>query len=197
MSRLARAEALADTAETGDDIALIAGRCRATGLDPASYAPIMGAAMALGPRAWTATDCPYHLDRELIDDLLDQITAIAERQQAHARLHTETAHAHVQAARLLDTATPQTHPDDLAGWRSTISDCTAAAEALSGLRSRLRVARTKLTAAPAQLGETYQAVYTLLEQGRVMPYNGRWLTGETTAWPNHPPPASPTGETCP
>ena len=34
---------------------------------------------------------------------------------------------------------------------------------------------------PGDLGETYEAVYRLIRRGGHMPYEGRWITGETPA----------------
>jgi len=180
MSWTAQAEVLADTSEIGSDIALIAGRCRHTGLDPRSFAPIMGAAMALGSRPWHSMTCRYDTDQELISDVLDAIQTVWERQGAYIRLRSGIVQARARANALFAEAAAQSPPIemDMAHYAAISADCDAALEVLSGLSSRLRAARGNLSRAPAELGETYQQVYDLLAQGRVMPHDGRWLTGE-------------------
>jgi hypothetical protein len=176
----AQAEVLADTADIGEDVALIAGRCRATGLDPRSFAPIMGAAMALGSRPWHIMDSPYSTDEELISDVLDAIQTVWDRQGAYIRLRSTIARTRAHAMAMHADAASRTPPSemDMAYWASIASDCDTALEALASLPTHLRAARANLSRAPAELGETYQQVYDLLEQGRVMPHDGRWISGE-------------------
>jgi len=57
--------------------------------------------------------------------------------------------------------------------------CEDITNALPGLQRRLAHARTRLQAVPADLGDTYQAVYQLIRRGGVLPYQGRWVTGTT------------------
>lgn len=180
MSWLAQAEMLADTHDIGDDIALMAGRCRATGLDPRSFAPIMGAAMALHSRPWHIMDSPYDSDEELIGELYDRILDVWERQAAYIRLRSGIVGALRHAIAKFTAAANERPPNEAAmtRWAAVRADCEAALDVLSTLPRRLHVARASLTRAPAELGDTYQAVYDLLAQGRVMPMDGRWLTGE-------------------
>ena len=49
------------------------------------------------------------------------------------------------------------------------------------LRQHLERARARIRAVPADLGETYESVYRLIRRGGVMPYEGRWITGEGRA----------------
>jgi hypothetical protein len=175
-----QAEVLAHTREIGDDIALIAGRCRYTGLDPRSFAPIMGAAMALGSRPWHIMETAYASDSELIGDVLDLDIRLWQHANAYIRLRSNIVQAHAQAGARFAQAAQAEPPDRpmMAYWAAVKGDCEAALEVLAGLAPRLRAARAKLAQAPAQLGDTYLAVYDLLRQGRVMPYDGRFLTGE-------------------
>lgn len=180
MSWTAQAEVLADTSEMGADIALMAGRCRATGLDPRSFAPIMGAAMALGSRPWHVMEFAYNSDQELIEELLDMTCQLWTRHNAYVRLRSTIVQRFAYAAAMFGAAACMDPPSemDMAYWAAVKGDCEAAVEVLSPLPAKLRAARAALTRAPAELGETYQAVYDLLAQGRVMPHDGRWLTGE-------------------
>ena len=180
MSWTSQAETLADTEELGGDVALMAGRCRATGLDPRAFAPIMGAAMALGARPSAIMDYAYSSDQELIEELLEHASAIYQRELDTIRLWSQAAAARQWAIASYTTAQALNPPDyeAMRRWRAVWADCDAALEVLTNIPRRLRAARTRLTMAPAELGDTYQAVYDTLAQDRVMPYDGRWLTGE-------------------
>lgn len=180
MTWLAQAEVLADTSETGADIALIAGRCRATGLDPKSFAPIMGAAMALGSRPWHIMECRYGSDEELIGDLLDMDARLFRRQDAYIKMRSAIVRTRAHAIAMFNDAANQNPPlaMDMDHWAGSIAACDAALDVLAPLPARLRLARAGLGRAPAELGETYEAVYRLLSQGHVMPHDGRWVTGE-------------------
>lgn len=179
----ARAEVLAVTRSIGDDIALMAGRCRATGLDPQSFAPIMGAAMALGSHPWHLMECPYTRDEELIGDLLDIGDRLMRRQNGYLRLRSSIVAARGHAVAMYNQAASQDPPNtmDMGYWATVRIDCETALDVLTGLPSKLRAARAKVESAPAQLGETYEAVYALLSQGHVMPHDGRWMTGEESS----------------
>lgn len=125
-------------------------------------------------------DYAYLRDQELIEDLLDHTAVVYQRELDCIRLLSQAAAARRWAIASYTTAQSLNPPDYAAmrHWRAVWADCDAALEVLAHLPGRLRAARSRLTMAPAQLGDTYQAVYDTLAQGRVMPYNGRWLTGE-------------------
>lgn len=178
----AQAETLADVQELGDDIALMAGRCRATGLDVRAFAPIMGAAMALGSRPWRVMEHAYASDQELIAELLEHELAIRRRESGYIKLRSNIVKARAWAVASFTTA-QRKHPPDQAAmehWAAVAADCNTALDVLAPLPGKLRAARAALNRAPGELGETYQQVYDLLAQGRVMPHEGRWLTGEET-----------------
>lgn len=180
MTWTAQAEVLADTEEMGADIALMAGRCRATGLDPQSFAPIMGAAMALGSHPWRVMDHRFDSDEELIGDVLEFDTRVWRRQNAYLKLRSAIVQSRAYAIAMYNDAAVQDPPNtmDMGYWVTVCGDCDAALEVLAPLPRRLRTARARLMQAPVALGETYQAVYDLLSQGRVMPHDGRFLAGE-------------------
>ncbi|WP_068925063.1 hypothetical protein [Planobispora rosea] len=180
MSLTAQAEALTDTEDLGQDGAMMCGRCRATGIDVRSFAPLIGATIALGVRplagaGWT----PYPDDRRLIDDLIDLADQVATHANAAGRLigTAQATRAHA-AAMFADAACADPPREmDMAYWASVMGDCDAAAEILWPLLHRLRAVYQRLMAAPEHLGETYAAVYRLVTAGRVLPYDGRWITG--------------------
>jgi hypothetical protein len=183
----AQAEVLADTEEIGDDIALMAGRCRITGLDPRSFAPIMGAAMVLGSRPWHVMESPYDSDEELIGEVLDHDNAVWRRQNAYLKLRSAIVQTRAHAIVMYNHAAAQDPPItmDMDYYRAVRVDCDTALEVLAPLPGRLRTARARLMRAPAELGETYEAVYALLSQGRVMPHDGRFITGEESHADHH------------
>lgn len=140
----------------------------------------MGAAMALGSRPWLVMEAPYRSDEELIGDLLEFNSLLWQRQNAYIRLRSAIIESRAYAIAMYNHAASQDPPltMDMDYWAAFRIDCNTALEVLSGLPRRLRAARTNLNRAPGELGDTYQAVYDLLSQGRVMPYDGRFLTGE-------------------
>src|SRR5690606_62365 len=176
----AQAETLADVQEIGDDIALMAGRCRATGLDGRSFAPIMGAAMALGSRPWHVMEHAYASDQELIGDVLEFEARIRRRQNSYVKLRSRIVQARAYAVAMYNDAASQDPPNqpDMEQWALVAADCNTALDVLAPLASKLRGARAALNRAPGELGETYQQVYDLLSRGRVMPHQGRFITGE-------------------
>lgn len=175
MSWTGQAEVLADTQELGNEAGIMAGRCQATGLDPRSFRGIIGASLALGSGPAHSLGVRWASDRELITAICDLLDLIADRWTAYRALLVAAANARAFARALLAGA-----PDDLgAGYqRAVIADCTTALDILGSLAARLRAASSRLNAAPHELGETYAAVYALIAQGRRMPHNGRWITGE-------------------
>lgn len=173
-----QAEVLADTGDLGAEIACMAGRCRATNLDPRSFAGIMGAAMALHAPPWYERTDAFRTDTELISDLLDIDFELWRRQNAYIQLRSAIVRRRASAVVRHRMAADAGHYPDMGHWADIIADCDTALDVLRGLPRRLRAARAALMRAPGELGETYQAVYDLLRQGRVMPRDGHFLTGE-------------------
>ncbi|OPG10574.1 hypothetical protein [Microbispora sp. GKU 823] len=178
MSWTSHAEVAADTSELGSLGRDLCGRCRATGLHPNAYAPLTGATLALG--VWPLTGgghgyAPFASDRELVDQLLDFGIAILGQ---YDRVVTLVRMAALRQAELLAWIASATKGDPVEAWQAELVDCTTALEVLAGVPRRLRAAAGRVAATPAALGETYVEVYRLVAAGRVLPYNGRWLTGE-------------------
>ncbi|MFC3983418.1 hypothetical protein [Streptosporangium jomthongense] len=175
MSWTAQAEKMSDVDDLGMEAAMIGARCRSTGLDPKALAPITEATAALGQQALAGGDwLPYATDHELVGALVDLLDEIADRWQAYVRLRNAVATARARARAYLNAGATENE----ALLRATITDCTTALEILSHLGTRLGLASRRLHDAPAALGDTYAAAYRLVHGGRVLPRDGRWITGE-------------------
>ena len=196
-SLLARARDLADeAAELGDAVAVtILGGARAAGLDPDAYAPLTGAALALGADRVSvyragAPACPSDAaflaavaDAE--DDARDLLTAAgALAETVTAALDAALADAD-DAADAAEAAEDDKDDHD-AAERAAL--CEETLGVLGELETRLRHAIARLQAVPVVLGETYESVYSLIRSGGRMPLEGRWVTGEdrAAAWPAVP-----------
>lgn len=175
MSWTGRAQVLTDTSELAQQAEWMAGRCRGTGLDPRSFTGVIGAAIALGAYPVSAIGPRYTNDRELITAICDLLDDIADKWQAYVKLRHQVATARARARVVLRGTTNER---DVPVLQGIISDCTTALETLESLPGRLQGASKRLNETPEQLGETYAAVYALVAQGRRMPLNGRWMTGE-------------------
>jgi hypothetical protein len=209
---LTRARELASQAlELGEGIAAtILGGARTAGLDPAAYAPLAGAALALGADQVTVYRAlgPAHpsdiaflaavADAE--DDARDLFAAASKlAEQVTAALDTarddlEDALADLAAAQAAEDADAAADAAAEAAARAAaarvrIQVCERALTVLAELDRRLRHAIARLQAAPAALGETYESVYDLIRAGGLMPFDGRWLTGDDSPPPG---PAAPT-----
>jgi len=140
-------------------------------------------------------------DRAFVSAVADAEDDIAEHRAAAARLAGQAAHALEDAENDLDRArlalvTAMAMPEHrpctgchsakaaaIAAARERISACMQragyAADALAilgPLTTRLQHALTRIRAVPADLGETYEAVYRLIRRGGAMPYDGDWIT---------------------
>ncbi len=177
MSWTGQAQVLADTSELARQAESMAGRCRGTGLAPRSFTGVIGAAVALGSYPVNARGLRYATDRELITALCDLLDDIADKWQEYVQLRYAAASARARARAVLAGTSNER---DIATLQAIVIDCTTALETLESLPGRLRNASRRLNEVPEQLGETYAAVYALVAQGRRMPLNGRWITGEDT-----------------
>jgi hypothetical protein len=207
---LTRARELAGQAlELGDGIAAtILGGARAAGLDPAAYAPLTGAALALGADrviVYRATGPAHPSDVAFLaavadaeDDARD-LFAAASKLADQVTTALDTAHEDLEDA-LADLAAAQAAEDEgaaaaaaarAAAARVRIQVCERALAILAELDRRLRHAIARLQAAPAALGETYESVYDLIRAGGLMPFDGRWLTGDDGPAPGQAAPAAP------
>jgi hypothetical protein len=196
---LARARELADQAlELGEGIAAtILGGARTAGLDPAAYAPLTGAALALGAdrvAVYRATGPAHPSDVAFLAAVADAEDDARDLLTAAGKLAGQVT-AGLDAANngLLDAladaalALEDEDADCAADARALVQACDRALVVLAELDRRLRHAIARLQAAPAALGEAYEPVYNLVRAGGLMPFEGRWITGDGPA----PAPAAP------
>jgi hypothetical protein len=206
---LAAARDLADTGDLAEEVTAILGGARAARLDPDALPGLAGAALALGAaslQVYRAEDPRYADDSDLLADIADAEDGIAGHLAAAARLEAgahaaaEDAESDLHHARValatamaMSTGRPCTgchaaRAAAVAVARARIGACTERADLagdalgiLGPLAARLRRALALVRAVPADLGETYQAVYELRHRGGVMPADGDWLTGQPPA----------------
>ena len=67
----------------------------------------------------------------------------------------------------------------IAECQKRIAICEGVRHAMRTLRVNLQSALARIRAVPGDLGDTYESVYRLIRHGGRMPYEGRWITGET------------------
>jgi hypothetical protein len=182
MSRFARADANIDLTEALPYISEAIGRSRSTGLDPAAYAGLIGAAFALGGtggriealaalrliRPFTR----WRNDGELLDFILEIELII------RARLGILTAMAAQFEADRAHALELMEHASSYQRGRLILRDCNAALAILQPAIDRLRYALSRVAAVPTDLGERYEAAYNTLQRGHVLPHDGRFITGE-------------------
>jgi hypothetical protein len=175
-----RAEYLADLTDLAARCAVCFCAARCAGCDVAAISPAARAAVALGaPVTWLHAISPaYDEDtmylaecesiraeiparRSQVKDLLDQ----AEYQASEAQREMREALIRLETARYLDA---------LLEWgdaRSVISAC-------HDILSALERADRELAWAPVRYFQVYEAPVTFVAQGGLLPYEGRWVTGE-------------------
>ncbi|WP_182875637.1 hypothetical protein [Microbispora sp. H10670] len=163
---LGQAVELADTEEIAAAAAGMVGSCRATGLDVSGYRGLMGCALTLGMQPAHHGEA-WRTDRALVNAVVD-----LEDDMRHRLFRIRSYRDQLDA--LLETI-PDTEENT-----HVIADIMAALEILASAEQRLGYAAGRLARVPGELGETYAAVYTLIRQGRALPYDGRWITGQTS-----------------
>jgi hypothetical protein len=175
-----QARELADAmTEAGLSVArLLLGSACTAGLDPAVFAPLTGAALALGADQLTVytAEGPAHPDDVcFLADVCD-----AEDDAREILGSASTLADKVTAA--LDAALDAADDQDPAAGRR-IGLCETALDLLAEIDRRLRHAIARLSSVPVVLGETYESVYDLIRAGGLMPVDGRWMTGEDDPGP--------------
>jgi len=203
---LARARELADPGDLAEEVLGILGGARRAGLDPDALGGLIGAALALGAGSLRIYAASQHTsacdERQFLGHLAATEDDIAERLHAARQLASQASAARQAACAGLDAAEDAlaaaramavTEPcqgchgaraaaisaaqDTIADAQARITACEDALQTLGELSRQLRYALARIRAVPADLGETYEAVYTLLRRGGVMPHHGRWITG--------------------
>ena len=196
LTLLRRARVLADLSDLAEDVVRILGGARGAGLDPAALGGLVGAAYALGANpiaVYTAgrriRRGGYPTEREFVADLAAAEDDTADRLRAVSRLQADTVAAMDAALEALEEAKAMPVREPCKGCHDARDAAIAAAEAritvcervaaiTDPLAARLAHALRRLRAVPADLGEVYESVYRLVRQGGVMPFAGRWISGE-------------------
>jgi hypothetical protein len=169
MDVMSTAVSLADTSELAAAAATMIGRCRGTGIVVASYRGLIAAAVTLGMppalrgRAWS-TDTAFVT--ALVDLECDLFGRLSQVNSMIANLQAEI----VRLEGLYD-GTPETEI-----YLRHIALLQAALEVLVPAQGRLNYALGRVMAVPDELGETYAAAYAHVRSGRLLPFNGRWIT---------------------
>lgn len=179
-----RAEHLADTEETADTLAIIAGRCHTTGLDADVYRSAITATVILGKRpkrgpAWVN-------DVELVEEVEEVTDEIRTRVQdirkltAEVQAALEQAEVELAAAKRALAAARNGNERAAARVRAAkasavISDCVSAGEILTDADQKLTYVMSRLLAVPDELGDVYEAAYQTLGRGHRLPHDGRFL----------------------
>jgi len=196
---LTRARELAGQAlELGEGIAAtILGGARAAGLDPAAYAPLTGAALALGADRVTI----YRATGPAHPSDVAFLAAVADAEDDARDLFAAAGKLADQGTAALDAAYGDLEDALASGGEDADAEaadarvrglvCERALAVLAELDRRLRHAIARLQAAPAALGETYESVYDLIRAGGLMPFDGRWITGDDSAAPRSAGQAAP------
>jgi hypothetical protein len=184
VSYTAQAEHLADIEDLGEEVADIAGRSLATGLDAEVTRGILVATVILEKRpnrrpAWADDAEMVSAIDDLNLGLWGRITAI-KRLRAEVEPALEQARADLEAARraLAGAKDEQARAAAHARMRqaaAVIADCEAALEILEDVERRLLVAASKFLAPGDDLADVYEAAYDTVARGHRLPFDGRWL----------------------
>ncbi|TYB69770.1 hypothetical protein FXF51_06290 [Nonomuraea sp. PA05] len=175
MTHTSAAAAHTDFTDAASTAAIMHARCRAAGLDPVSYSGLAGVALTLGHEEIASWAVPWPADRDLVSAVVGlehelrgraaRLTTFQSKIAASYRHAQEQAHAEANASGGMSDAT-----------RAWLADCLNAETIVQSGLARLRYARRRLSAIPTELGERYEAIYRFVNQGHVLPVNGRWLT---------------------
>jgi hypothetical protein len=192
---LARAEALDDDMpEVAGTVTVILAAARAARLDPDALGGLVGAALALGAdqiAVYTAGSNgePSFADETLFaaavsdaEDDAEDLRRAALRLRSQVRAARGTARLALAAAYLMPTRTAEqraARAAAIAAAKQRIAFCNEALNILAAMINRLDYALRRLRGVPAELGETYESVYTLIRSGGQMPYDGDFITGGT------------------
>lgn len=193
MGRLSRAEYLAGFAELSHAVSWAIGRCRRSGLDPIAYAGLVGALVALNAGTGlmgalnnlaTVHTTMYRWKDD--NDLLQGVAGLEIHVQQRLTLVNDYI-AHCEEARRIALRHVQEgHPDP--GYRAVVRECDAALGSLYPAHNQLQHALRRIQAVPQDLGDTYAAAYATIRRGTVLPYDGRWITGDVPLPPGFEPP---------
>lgn len=175
------AESLAATGMIRDIIGWTINRCRATGLDEQSFTALHDVGNALSDtfKVRGRSRSPWRSDRAYVNHLVEvEVLLVARLANIDLRLEIweqEAAEAQDMLAILpytLSTLAQRTY------WQAVLESAVQALGIAEEARDKVWTALCCLRDLYDQLEDTYQAAYDLVRSGRVLPHNGRWITGE-------------------
>ena len=168
MTILGDAIATANLEDLAESAALIVARCHATGLDPSSYRCALSAAVRLGITTW-GISARWNSDNDYVGALIDlECDLFTKLQQISAMIARYAAALEAEYGKVLQRP-------------KVIAALQAALEILATARDKATAALNRVMAAPDELTGTYAAAYHHVRSGRVLPFNGRFISGEVTA----------------
>jgi hypothetical protein len=183
-SYTAEADRLTDTEDLGEQLADIAGRTLATGLDPDITKPILVATILLDKRpnrgpAWANdTEMVSAIDEfnlalwaRIVE--VQHLTATVEQARTRALHELEQARRALQAAR--NERERNVARSRISEARRTIADCVEALEILKELDLCLHGVAARLLNPEDELTDTYEAAYQTVSRGHRLPHDGRFL----------------------
>lgn len=163
MSILNAAIATADTEQQAADALFITSRCEAAGMDPDSYRCVIGAMVRLGP-AVTVKGPAWRNDHEFVAALLDlECDLFTKLQQINSLI------SRIQAA--IEQINEYTRVEHIEALHASL-------DVLHPAAARITSALNRVIAAPEELAETYAVCYRHVRSGRLLPYRGRFISGE-------------------
>lgn len=181
-----RARRLSDLEELGENAARQCGRCQATGLVARSYRCLLGVAYALRTPyvAMLHRGPAWRDDVQFVTQVIDLHCDIYERRVRVNVLVQQTRErvAELWAAYecIADVEKEAAEAEAILFEIGILED---ALRRLLPAQVRLGYALERIALAPDELGDVYAAAYRLVRAGRVLPFNGRWLTGDLTPQP--------------
>jgi hypothetical protein len=180
VSLTARAEVLADLSEPAAGCASCFCRARCAGLDIKAIAAVARAAMRLGAeQAWLYRDeppCPD--DAAYLDELHALRIRLRQVASVSARLYEEAHRQAVMARRALRAARDETAR---ALALQMLNDANTAMDITHETAVACSEAGRLLLVAEADFRWVYEDPEALVASGNVLPYDGRWITGQATS----------------
>ncbi|MBO2461636.1 hypothetical protein [Actinomadura violacea] len=168
MSHTAEAMTIVDTDQLAVGLSHTAGRCLASGLDPDAYRGVLSACFALAQRPWRGTSAQWRDDQQMFGEVEELHTAITAQIGLIDR-YTDTVSTRLAAELAKDEDDRNT---------ALIADCKQALRILHEARPQFEALAAMLATVHDDTRDTYQAAYALVDQGRVMPYDGRFVAGQ-------------------
>jgi hypothetical protein len=179
MLMTAQARVLANLSGFAARAATCFASARCAGADCKAIAPMANAAISLGaPLDWiAATVRPCAADSDYLDEAASIRIAVGTRRRQAEDLA-------VKVQKQLEAAWAAAGSDDEAtqAWaQAVIADCMRALDILNATAYRCRMAERILAWVPARFAAVYEVPETFASRGGLLPYRGRWITGEHPA----------------